>query len=380
MEKKRKNYCLMSSLLILCLFILGCAQHKDEKITLKDAFNDYFYIGAALNGAQITGEDSLGVQVVKDNFSSIVAENCMKSAEIQPIEGVFRFDLADQFVALGERNNLHMVGHTLIWHSQAPKWFFVDEKGDEVSKEVLIERMRTHINTVVKRYKGAIKGWDVLNEAILDDGTLRNSKFLQIIGEEYIPLAFQFAHEADPGAELYYNDYNEWHAGKRETIVKLVNSLKEKGIRIDGVGMQGHMGMDYPSVKEYEEAIEAYAAAGVKVMITEWDISALPKASRNITSNISDTVAYKKEINPYTDGLPADVLSSWEKRYLDFFKLFIKHQEKISRVTLWGVSDAGSWKNDFPVVGRTDYPLLFDRNYKEKPVVQEIIKLIKNKN
>ena len=380
MENGKKYYSLMTLLFLMGLFLCGCTQPQEEKITLKDAFKDSFYIGAAMSNAQLKGQDALGVDVIENNFSSIVAENCMKSGQIQPLEGKFSFDLADQFVAFGEQNNLHMVGHALLWHSQAPRWFFVDEEGNDVSREVLIERMRTHINTVVKRYKGAIKGWDVLNEAILDDGTLRNSKFLQIIGEDYIPLAFQFAHEADPGAELYYNDYNEWHVGKRETIVKLVNSLKEKGIRIDGIGMQGHMGMEYPSVKEYEEAIEAYAAAGVKVMITEWDISALPKASRNITSNISDTVAYKKEINPYTDGLPADVLSSWEKRYLDFFKLFIKHQEKISRVTLWGVSDAGSWKNDFPVVGRTDYPLLFDRNYKEKPVVQEIIKLIKNKN
>ncbi len=380
MENGKKYYSLMTLLFLMGLFLCGCTQPQEEKITLKDAFKDSFYIGAAMSNAQLKGQDALGVDVIENNFSSIVAENCMKSGQIQPLEGKFSFDLADQFVAFGEQNNLHMVGHALLWHSQAPRWFFVDEEGNDVSREVLIERMRTHINTVVKRYKGAIKGWDVLNEAILDDGTLRNSKFLQIIGEDYIPLAFQFAHEADPGAELYYNDYNEWHVGKRETIVKLVNSLKEKGIRIDGIGMQGHMGMEYPSVKEYEEAIEAYAAAGVKVMITEWDISALPMASRNITSNISDTVAYKKEINPYTDGLPADVLSSWEKRYLDFFKLFIKHQEKISRVTLWGVSDAGSWKNDFPVVGRTDYPLLFDRNYKEKPVVQEIIKLIKNNN
>ena len=380
MENGKKYYSLMTLLFLMGLFLCGCTQPQEEKITLKDAFKDSFYIGAAMSNAQLKGQDALGVDVIENNLSSIVAENCMKSGQIQPLEGKFSFDLADQFVAFGEQNNLHMVGHALLWHSQAPRWFFVDEEGNDVSREVLIERMRTHINTVVKRYKGAIKGWDVLNEAILDDGTLRNSKFLQIIGEDYIPLAFQFAHEADPGAELYYNDYNEWHVGKRETIVKLVNSLKEKGIRIDGIGMQGHMGMEYPSVKEYEEAIEAYAAAGVKVMITEWDISALPMASRNITSNISDTVAYKKEINPYTDGLPADVLSSWEKRYLDFFKLFIKHQEKISRVTLWGVSDAGSWKNDFPVVGRTDYPLLFDRNYKEKPVVQEIIKLIKNNN
>lgn len=365
---------------VLCLILFGCSQGKEEKLVLKEAFDDVFLIGTAVTANQLLGVDSLGLNVIKENFNSIVAENCMKSAEIQPEEGKFHFDLADRFVAFGEQNNMYTIGHTLIWHSQAPKWFFVDDKGNDVSREVLIERMRTHIHTVVKRYKGTIKGWDVVNEAILDDGSLRNSKFLQIIGEDFIPLAFQFAHEADPEAELYYNDYNEWHVGKRNTIINLVKSLKEKGLRIDAVGMQAHMGMDYPTLAEYEEAIEAYHGAGVKVMITEWDISALPSASRNVGANISDTVAYKKEINPYVEGLPENVQSEWENRYMDFFKLFLKHQDKISRVTLWGVSDAVSWKNDFPVVGRTDYPLLFDRQYEAKPVVDRIISLVKGSN
>lgn len=378
---ERKNcYYLSSTLLVVCFFLLGCSQKKEESVVLKDAFKDAFLIGTAVTADQLLGVDSLGLRVIKENFNSIVAENCMKSGEVQPREGQFNFDLADRFVAFGEQNNLFVIGHTLIWHSQAPKWFFVDDHGNDVSREVLIERMRTHINSVVTRYKGVIKGWDVVNEAILDDGTLRNSKFLQIIGEDYIPLAFQFAHEADPTAELYYNDYNEWHVGKRNTIVNLVKSLKEKGLRIDAVGMQGHMGMEYPSIEEYENAIEAYHKAGVKVMITEWDISALPLASRNVGANISDTVAYKKEINPYVEGLPKDVQAEWEKRYLDFFKLFIKHQDKISRVTLWGVSDATSWKNNYPVAGRTDYPLLFDRQYNPKPVINSIIDLVENKN
>lgn len=380
---KRKNgYCLSFTwfaLPVLCFLLLGCSKKKEESVVLKDAFKDAFLIGTAVTANQLLGADSLGLNVIKENFNSIVAENCMKSEETQPEEGKFYFDLADRFVAFGEQNNMYTIGHTLVWHSQAPEWFFVDEKGNDVSREVLIERMRTHINTVVKRYKGSIKGWDVVNEAILDDGSFRNSKFLQIIGDDYISLAFQFAHEADPDAELYYNDYNEWHVGKRDAIIDLVKSLKEKGLRIDAVGMQGHMGMDYPTLEEYEETIEAYHKAGVKVMITEWDISALPLASRTVGANISDTVAYKKEINPYVEGLPESVQSEWEKRYIDFFKLFLEHQDKISRVTLWGVSDAVSWKNNYPVTGRTDYPLLFDRQYKPKPVVDSIINLIKNK-
>ncbi len=362
------------------LLVTSCTPKVESEKTLKEAFSDKFYIGAAMNVNQIYEVDSISANIVKQQFSSIVAENCMKSEEIQPKEGEFFFDHADRFVAFGEKNNMHMIGHTLIWHSQAPDWFFVDENGKDVSREVLIERMRTHIYTVVKRYKGAIKGWDVLNEAILDDGSLRKSKFLEIIGEDYIKLAFQFAHEADPKAELYYNDYNEWHVGKRDAIVRMVKSLKDEGIRIDGVGMQAHMGLEYPSVEEYEAAIEAYHGAGVNVMITEWDISALPRPSKATSANITDTIAYKKEINPYTEGLPEDVQTQWENRYLDFTKLFLKHQDKITRVTTWGVADKDSWKNDFPVVGRTDYPLLFDRSYEAKPVVGKMIKLAEEYN
>ena len=220
-------------------FLLGCSSSSKENTvkepSLKDALKDKFYIGTALNLNQIQGKDTLSLNIVKNQFNSIVAENCMKSMYLQPEEGKFFFDDADKFVKFGEDNNMFIIGHTLIWHSQAPKWFFTDEKGKDVSKEVLIERMKNHITTVVSRYKGRIKGWDVVNEAILDDGSWRKSKFYEIIGEEFIPLAFQFAHEADPDAELYYNDYNEWHTGKRNTTIALVKSLREKGIKIDAV-------------------------------------------------------------------------------------------------------------------------------------------------
>lgn len=373
----------MKNLLIpvLCISLLACGQtdKKDEmkQSSLKDAYKNLFYIGAALNLNQIQGRDTASVNIVKEQFSAIVAENCMKGMFIQPKEGEFFFDDADKFVELGEKNNMFITGHCLIWHSQAPSWFFTDNMGKNVSAEVLKERMKTHITTVVSRYKGRIKGWDVVNEAIEDNGEWRNSKFYQILGEEFIPLAFRYAHEADPDAELYYNDYNEWHAGKRDAIVKMVKSLKEKGIRIDGVGMQGHIGMDYPSLEEYQVAIDAYAAAGVKVMVTELDLSALPSPRQNIGANISDTESYRKEMNPYITGLPDFVATAWTKRMEDFFRLFVANSDKIQRVTMWGVTDVDSWKNDFPMRGRTDYPLLFDREYKAKPVVQQLIELAK---
>ena len=347
----------------------GTTQTKE--IGLKDVVGNKFLVGAALNVRQSSGADTSSLKIVKRHFNSIVAENCMKSEEIQPREGEFFFDEADKFVNFGIENNMSIIGHCLIWHSQCPDWFFTDDKGNNVSPEILRQRMKTHISTVVGRYKGKIKGWDVVNEAIVEDGSYRKSKFYEILGEEFIPLAFQYAHEADPNAELYYNDYGMNVKGRREGVVKLIRSLKEKGLRIDAVGMQGHMGMDYPAIKEFEESMLAFAAEGVKVMITEWDMSALPTARQS--ANISDTVAFRKSLNPYPDALPDSVNTAWNKRMDEFFTLFEKHSDIVTRVTAWGVSDGDSWKNDFPVRGRKDYPLLFDRNYQPKDFIRKMI-------
>ena len=353
----------------------GTTQTKE--IGLKDIVGNKFLVGAALNVRQSSGADTSSLRIVKRHFNSIVAENCMKSEQIQPREGEFFFDEADKFVNFGIENNMSIIGHCLIWHSQCPDWFFVDDKGNNVSAEKLKQRMKTHISTVVGRYKGKIKGWDVVNEAIVEDGSYRKSKFYEILGEEFIPLAFQYAHEADPDAELYYNDYGMNVKGRRDGVVKLIRSLKEKGIRIDAVGMQGHMGMDYPDINEFEESMLAFAAEGVKVMITEWDMSALPTARQS--ANISDTVAFRKSLNPYPDALPDSVNTAWNRRMDEFFTLFEKHSDIVTRVTAWGVSDGDSWKNDFPVRGRKDYPLLFDRNYQPKKFVKDMIEEVENK-
>ena len=358
---------------IILLTACRTTNHGAVKTTLRGALNGKFYIGAALNANHITGRDTLGLQVLKKHFSSIVAENCMKSMEIHPEMNRYNFTLPDQFVEMGEKNGMFIIGHCLIWHSQLPRWFCEDENGGNVSPEILKERMRDHISTVVGRYKGRVKGWDVVNEAILEDGSYRNSRFYQILGEEFIPLAFQYAHEVDPDAELYYNDYNEWYPGRRATVIRLIRTLKEKGIRIDAIGMQGHIGMDGPSIEEYEAAILDYTKEGVKVMVTEFDISILPAPRRGIGADIATNIEYQNETNPYTGGVPEEVSIAWNNRMRDFFRLFLKHADKISRVTTWGISDRDSWKNNFPVRGRTDYPLLFDRQHQPKPVVQMII-------
>ncbi len=352
------------------------AKGKKSDITLKEALKGKFCIGTALNTDQIWGKDTAAVRVVKQQFNSIVAENCMKSEVLQPREGKFNFKDADKFVEFGEENNMQIIGHTLIWHSQAPAWFFKDkETGRDISKEVLIERMKNHITTVVSRYKGRVNGWDVVNEAVLDDGSLRQSKFYQIIGEDYLKLAFEFAHAADPEAELYYNDYSMANPAKREGVVRMIKKLQEQGVKITAIGMQGHLGMNYPEIEEFEKSIEAYAALGVKVMITELDITVLPTPKNNVGAEVSLNYEYQKEMNPYADGLPAEKAKELQDRYADFFKLFLKHKDQISRVTVWGISDKNSWRNNWPMHGRTDYPLLFDRNYNAKPIVCEIIKM-----
>jgi endo-1,4-beta-xylanase len=374
MTKIRLLFTAALGCLLATVCLAGCKPKAE--MDLKDAFKDKFMIGTAMNTDQITGVDMQSINLIK-NFNSIVAENCMKSEITQPVEGEFDFSIADQFVQFGEKHNMYIIGHTLIWHSQAPKWFFVDENGNPATREVLISRMKKHITTVVKRYKGRVNGWDVVNEAINDDGTWRESPFYKIIGKDFVKLAFQFAHEADPNAELYYNDYSMAHEAKRNGVIAMVKNLQAQGIKVDGIGMQGHLTFDFPTVDAFEKSLVAFAETGVKVMITELDLSALPSPWANVGANISDAVAYEATMNPFVDGIPVDAYAKWEAHYMDFFKLFVKHSDKISRVTLWGVNDTQSWKNDFPVRGRTDYPLLFDRNYEAKPIVQTITNMLK---
>jgi endo-1,4-beta-xylanase len=360
----------------ISLMIFACGPTKNQisnDVALKDALKGKFYFGVAMDSNQIMEGDEKANEIILKHFNSIVAENCMKSEKIQPEEGKFDFDLPDKFVAYGQRHNMHIVGHVLIWHSQAPKWFFMDNNGKQVSREVLIQRMKTHITELIGRYKGKVHGWDVINEAIEDDGSWRKSKFYEIIGPEYVNLAFQFAQEADPETELYYNDYSMAKPGRRDSVVALVKNLQARGIKIDGIGMQGHLSMDYPPVEEFEKSIIAFSELGVKVMITELDLTTIPFPLERATAEVSQKAGYKAHFDPYAKGLPDSAAQVIHDRYLSFFKLFLKHQDKISRVNMWGVHDAQSWRNNWPIRGRTDFPLLFDRQYKPKPIVKSII-------
>lgn len=368
----------MKDRIILLTFVVNilfsaCNTHSvvEKEATLKSKLGDKFLIGVALNTAQILGNDTNALDIVKTHFNAITPENCMKSQFIHPTEGVYDFRQADEFVEFGVDNGMAIIGNCLVWHSQLAPWFCFDKEGNNVSPDVLKQRLKDHITTIVERYKGKIKGWEVVNEAIMEDGSYRVGPFYQILGEEFIPLAFQYAHEADPNAELYYNDYNMHFKEKRDAVIKLVTKLKSRGIRVDAIGMQGHVGMEYPDLFNFEESIEAFAQAGVKVMITEWDMSALP--SVNYTSNVNDTIPFRESLDPYRNTLPDSVSEKWNRKMAEYMNLFIKHADVMSRVTVWGVSDGDSWKNDFPIRGRKDYALLFDREYQPKAFVKKLL-------
>ena len=350
--------------------------NKSEVLpSFQSTLGKHFLIGVAVDTRLPAGQDPAAEAVVKEQFNQVVAENCMKGEENHPEVNRFDFTDGDKLVDWAERNGKTVIGHCLVWHSQPPKWMFTDANGKTVSREVLIGRMYNHIMTVVTHYKGKIKGWDVVNEAFEDDGSYRKSPYYNIIGPEFIELAFQFAHEADPNVELYYNDYSTAKPGKREAIRKLVHNLKAKGLRIDAVGMQSHNGYNYPDYAEYEKSIEAFAAEGVKVMMTELDVNMLPNPEGFGGAEISQNFELQAKYNPYVKGLDKKAQKLFNQRYLDLFKIIERHKDVISRVTFWGVNDGHTWLNDWPIKGRTNYPTLIDRNNQLKPVVKEIEKL-----
>jgi len=351
------------------------AYAAEPPASLKDAFHGDFLIGAALNPRQFNEENAGEAALVKAQFDSISPENVLKWASVHPQPGKYNFELADRYVAFGEKNHMFIVGHTLVWEHQTPNWVFRDDKGNLVDRETLLGRMREHIQTVVGRYKGRVQSWDVVNEALADDGTLRQTPWMKIIGPDYIEKAFQFAHEADPGAQLNYNDYALENEPKRNGVVDLIRKLKADGAPVAVVGLQGHDNLTWPSVEDEDATIAAVAAAGVKVAITELDVDVLPPATRQRGADVSLSVQARAELNPYANGLPDAMQQTLAKRYADLFACFIRHRDAVARVTFWGVTDADSWLNNWPVRGRTAYPLLFDRNGQPKPAFDAVVRL-----
>src|SRR5678816_839327 len=260
---------------------------KNDK-GLKDYYKEYFPIGVAVMPSDVKGDEA---NFILQQFNSLTAENSMKMAPIHPAENRYNWNAADSIVAFAQRNGIKVRGHTLCWHNQAPQWMFKDSSGNTVTKEVLLQRLKEHITTVVSRYKGKIYAWDAVNEAISDkpDEYLRSSQWYQICGEEYIAKAFEYAHEADPNAVLFYNDYNEINTSKREKIYTLVKSLKDAGVPIGGVGLQGHWAINEPSKDQLDSTIKRFADLGLKIQVTELDISVYPKEHNARERKAEDT-------------------------------------------------------------------------------------------
>lgn len=353
------------------LIVSSCGSRET---TLSKAFEGNFTVGTAMNRHQVSGADPLAMPFIAKQFNSVTAENAMKWERIHPEPGMYEFGLADSIVSFAKSNGMEIIGHVLVWHSQTPEWVFQDSLGNPLTRDALLGRLRDHINTVVGHFRGEVHGWDVVNEAVDEDGTLRQTKWLEIIGEDYIEKAFIFAHEADPGAELYYNDYNNEEPAKRAGVIAIVKDLQAKGIRIDGVGIQGHWHLDSPDMKIVDESIDDYAALGMKVMITELEINVLPTPAWLYGAEISKTAEYRDSLNPYVAGLPDPVEKQLTDRYSELFSVLMKHDDAVTRVTFWGLHDGYSWKNNWPIPGRTNYPLLFDRNYNPKPAYYAVIK------
>ncbi len=362
---------MIKNTILFLVMTLLLAFHKPKEQGLKDIFKESYYIGVALNGRQVNSDDPKVNDLIANNFNSLSPENGLKWALVHPVPDQYNFEFGDAYVALGEKLGAFTIGHCLVWHQQVPNWIFENEAGELVSKEVLYGRMKDHIETVAGRYKGKINGWDVVNEAFNEDGSFRESKWFQIAGKDFIKEAFRNAQKADPDAELYYNDYNVWRASKRKGILDFAKEMKAEGIKIDAIGMQGHYQLESPTLEEIEQGIIDIHEAGFKVMITELDVDVLPRPRRAEGADLNMNFANSDEYNPYQEGITPEVEAKLAQRYADIFAIYEKHKDKITRVTFWGLSDRNSWLNNFPVRGRTNYPLPFDRNLDPKKEVFE---------
>ena len=360
-------------LILLSLLLLAALAPAADPLpqTLKDAY-PHFLIGTALDGNLARRYSPAELQLVDQHFNCVTPGNCMKPNAIQRTEGQFTFDEADALVAFAQKHHLAVIGHVAVWHEQCPSWFFKD--GDQpASRDLVLARMQKHIQTLIGRYKGKVRGWDVVNEAFTwGKSPYRNTLWFKRIGPDFIEQAFRFAHAADPGAELYYNDFGIESPPKRDHALALVRDLKAKGVRIDAVGIQGHWSLDRIPYKDIEDAIQLFHDAGVQVNFTEVDLDVLPRKTTgaDLSQRESPTSA------PTTQWVtcPPEVLQRQAEQYARLFTLFQKHHDKIGRITFWGLTDADSWLNNFPIRGRINHPLLFDRQAHPKPAFDALLR------
>jgi endo-1,4-beta-xylanase len=366
-----------TAIVLLTGLIAGCARDKNtmaRTTTLQEAFKNDFLVGVAINQDQFTGKDARGVAIIKTQFNSISPENVLKWESVHPAPDRYDFANADRYVAFGEQHGMFIIGHCLVWHNQTPKWVFEDANGNPVDRETLLARMRDHIHTVVGRYKGRIKAWDVVNEAIEADGSWRQTPWYKIIGEDFIAKAFQFAHEADPAADLTYNEFQMEDEPKRKGVMAMIRKLQAQGAPITAIGTQMHERMDWPAIDAVDAHLRDLCSLGLKVWVSELDVQVLPDARAWRNVDLATNAPLRAQLDLYPNGLPASVQHAFTERYADLFRVIRKHADKIDRVTFWDVTDADTWLNSWPVHPRTDYPLLFDRQGQPKPAFDAVIR------
>ena len=397
------------------LLVAGATARSADTASLKEVFRDHFYVGTAVNRSIATGaggfrrspeQISKDIAQVKEQFNLIVPENDTKWALIHPREGSegYEFAAADAFVSFGLTNNMFLVGHTLVWHAQTPNWVFAGTNppppgvmnaavapdantnapgtnrfgrgrvgfgpyaGPRASREELLQRMHDHIQTVVGRYKGKIKVWDVVNEALADGGTntLRKSLWLEIIGPDFIAKAFEYAHEADPEAILRYNDYSLENSAKRRKLITLIKSLQEKKVPVHAIGSQAHLNVS-TGFQEMDQALTEMETLGLPIHITELDVNSSQAGQRSTSGDIAGNAAATQ------GNLVSDADRKLADAYAGLFRAFIKHKKSVKIVTFWGPNDANSWRAN----GK---PLLFDVNNQPKPAFDAVIAEAKKAN
>ena len=354
----------------------GISFGQSASPTLRRVYQDDFLIGAALNTSQVNGDNPKAGEIAARQFSSVTAENDMKWIRIHPEPGRYDFKKADAYVEFARSNKMALIGHTLVWHSQIPDWVFKGQGGGDATRAELLARMKDHIDMVAGRYKGKVRGWDVVNEAISDGPEgLRDSPWRRIIGDDFIDQAFRFAKAADQHAELYYNDYALEDREKRARTMVMLKGLIERGVPIDAVGMQCHLGLKSPEIAEVDLAIRDFAALGLKVMITELDVNVLPSKGDVGIADIARVEESDPKLDPYTNGLPDDVQQQLTERYGGLFRLFLRHRKNITRVTFWGLDDGHTWLNNFPIRGRINHPLLINSALLPKPAFFAVLEV-----
>jgi endo-1,4-beta-xylanase len=366
------RFCALAAFLCLVSFPSLCtAETAASPQTLRDAAGKRVLIGCAV--ATVDLKDPKLAALISDQFDCVTPEYEMMPAFLVDDNGKYTFDRADAVMAFAAQHHMPVMGHMLIWSFVTRQWLFADKTGQPLSRDQALANLKDYITTVMGHYKGRVMAWDVVNEAISDkDGEyLKDTPARRAIGDDYVQKAFEFAHAADPKAVLYYNDYNIEQPGKLEKVIKLIQSLKQAGVRIDAVGVQGHWLINWPPADMITKGIAAIAATGVKVMVTELDVDPLPRSSIGADMAVTDQGA-----NPYPTSFPPDMQQKLASRYSDVISAILK-VPAVTMIGFWGTHDGRSWLNDYPVKGRTNYPLLFDRQYMPKPAFYAAVAALK---